>query len=95
MAYLGHVISAVGVAMDSDKVLAMVDWPVPCSICAMHGFLGIAGYYCKFICDFGSIAAPLTALLKKYGFLWTSEVTTAFDALKTALTIAPVLQLPD
>jgi hypothetical protein len=95
MAYLGHVIFATGVAMDSDKVLAVVDWPFPRSIHVVHGFLGLAGYYRKFIHDLGTIAAPLTALLKKDGFLWTSEAAIAFDTLKIALTIAPVLQLPN
>ncbi|KAE8771660.1 putative retroelement [Hordeum vulgare] len=96
MAYLGHVISAAGVAMNSDKVLAVVvDWPVPRTVRAVRGFLGLAGYYRKFIRDFGTIATPLTALLKKDGFLWTPQATTAFGTLETALTTAPVLQLPD
>jgi hypothetical protein len=69
MAYLGHVISAARVAMDNDKVLAVVDWPVPRSIRVVRGFLGLVGYYRKFISDFGTIAAPLTTLLKKDGFL--------------------------
>ena len=81
--------------MDSDKVLAVVDWPVPRTVRAVRGFLGLAGYYRKFIRDFGTIAAPLPALLKKDGFLWTPAATIAFEALKKALTIAPVLQLPD
>ncbi|KAK1650839.1 hypothetical protein QYE76_068644 [Lolium multiflorum] len=95
MAYLGHVISAEGVAMDSDKVLVVVDWPVPHTVQAVRGFLGLAGYYRKFIKGFDTIAAPLTAPLKKDGFLSTDQVATAFEALKVAFTTAPVLQLPD
>lgn len=95
VAYLGHVITVDGIAMDSAKVLAVVDWPQPRSVRAVRGFLGLAGYYRKFIRDFGVIAAPLTALLKKESFLWSEEADHAFFALKTALTTAPVLQLPD
>jgi hypothetical protein len=77
--HLGHVISIDGVAMDSQKVMAVVDWPVPRIARAVRGFLGLVRYYRKFIRDFGIIAAPLTALLKKDGFIWF-----AFKKLKTA-----------
>ena len=95
IAYLGHVISAQGVAMDPAKVQAVVDWPQPRSARAVRGFLGLAGYYRKFVHGFGTIAAPLTTLLKKEGFLWTEAAAQAFTALKSALTTAPVLALPD
>ena len=95
VAYLGHVISEHGVAVDKQKVDAILSWPVPSSARAVRGFLGLAGYYRRFIRDYGSIAAPLTALLKKEGFRWNQDAERAFRALQRALTKAPVLQLPD
>lgn len=95
VAYLGHTISASGVAMDQAKVQAGSDWPQPKSARGLRGFLGLAGYYRHFIHNFGSIAEPLTQLLKKDAFQWTVAATEAFQHLKAALTAAPVLQLPD
>jgi hypothetical protein len=92
--YLGHVVSASGVAMDTGKVQAVLDWPIPRSVRTLRGFLGLAGYYRKFIPNFGSIAAPLTQLLKE-GFSWSPDVKAAFFQFKDALTTALVLQLPD
>ena len=95
IAYLGHIISTAGVAMDPSKVQAVLDWPQPRSARAVRGFLGLAGYYRKFVHDYSTIAAPLAALTKKDGFSWSEEAAAAFQALKHAVTSAPVLALPD
>jgi len=95
VAYLGHIISAGGVAMDHSKVEAVTSWPQPRSTRGLRGFLGLAGYYRRFIKDFGAIAAPLTRLLRKDAFLWSEAAASAFTALKQALAAALVLQLPD
>lgn len=73
----------------------MQEWLLPRSIKAPRGFLGLTGYYRRFIHNYGAIAAPLTGLLKRDAFQWGEAATTAFHALKGALTTAPVLQLPD
>jgi hypothetical protein len=91
VAYLGHVISAEGIAMDADKVTTVAAWPTPQSPRALRGFLGLAGYYQKFIREFGLIVAPLTRLLRRDAFSWGIEVTEAFQTLKQALTTGPVL----
>jgi hypothetical protein len=95
VAYLGHVISAQGVSMDLDKVAAVEVWPRPRSIRALRGFLGLTGYYRKFIADYGTIAAPLMTLLKREAFRWSERAEEAFLQLKQALISAPLLQMPD
>ena len=81
--------------MDLDKVAAVEVWPRPRSIRALRGFLGLTGYYRKFIADYGTIAAPLTALLKREAFRWSERAEEAFLQLKQALISAPLLQMPD
>ena len=93
--YLGHIISASGVAMDPAKVQAIRDWPAPRSARTVRGFLGLAGYYRKFVHNYGTVAAPLTALLKKEGFSWNDDTTAAFEALKAVVSSAPILAMPD
>jgi hypothetical protein len=93
--YLGHLISNHGVRADPSKLEAMLQWPLPSNLKALRGFLGLTGYYRKFIRNYGTIAAPLTALLRKNAFQWTPTATDAFLRLKAAVTSPPVLRLPD
>lgn len=93
--YLGHVISSGGVAVEANKVKAVLSWPTPTNAKGVRGFLGLAGYYRKFIKGFGSIAAPLHKLVGKGPFIWDEKTEVAFQELKIALTTPPTLALPD
>jgi hypothetical protein len=96
IAYLGHIVSEVGVATNPAKVKAITDWSAPTTVQALRGFLGLAGYYRKFVRNFTIMAQPLNDLLKKESiFIWTLIHDSAFRALKQALSSAPVLTLPD
>ncbi|GJT14193.1 ty3-gypsy retrotransposon protein [Tanacetum coccineum] len=93
--YLGHVVTRDGVAADPSKVKAMLEWLVPKSIRELHGFLGLTGYYRKFVKGYGMIASPLTDQLKKDSFKWNEEANQAFETLRTTMSTLHVLVLPD
>ena len=94
--FLGHVLSAEGVAVDPSKVQEVLDWKSPTSVHQVRSFLGLAGYYRRFIPDFSKISKPMTTLLKNdTKFVWSSECEEAFRTLKKLLTTAPVLAQPD
>ncbi|XP_024955869.1 uncharacterized protein LOC112498643 [Citrus sinensis] len=93
--YLGHIVSASDVRADPKKIKAMVRWPPPQTTKQLRGFLGLTGYYRRFIRGYASLVAPLTDLLCKDAFKSTQATTEAFEALKRAMVKAPMLRLPN
>ncbi|KAK1680771.1 hypothetical protein QYE76_041619 [Lolium multiflorum] len=96
VAFLGYVVTAQGIEVDPAKIEAIESWPQPKTVTQVRSFLGLAGFYRRFVKDFGSIAAPLNELTKKdVPFVWGDAQQEAFMILKDKLTHAPLLQLPD
>ena len=96
LTFLGHVVSAEGISMEEDKVKSIRQWPAPTSVVGVRSFLGLAGYYRKFVKNFSKIASPMTKLLQKNEpFQWKEPQQKAFEALKLAVSTAPTLILPD
>jgi hypothetical protein len=94
--FLGHVISSEGISMDPDKVWEVLDWKPPRTMHQVCSFLGLAGYYRRFILNFSKIAKPITDLLKKdEKFVWNTKCDEAFQTLKKLLTTSPMLAQPD
>jgi len=95
VSFLGHVVNKNGLAVDPAKVQAVVDWEMPTSVREIRSFLGLAGYYRRFIAGFSSLSGPLTALTKKNApFVWCDKCEASFQELKHRLVTAPVLTLP-
>jgi hypothetical protein len=94
--FLGHVLSTKGIAVDPSKVKDILEWKPLTTVHQVRSFLGLAGYYRRFILDFSKIVKPITGLLKNdTKFDWSSKCNEAFEQLKVLLTTAPVLAQPD
>ncbi|GJU19712.1 putative reverse transcriptase domain-containing protein [Tanacetum coccineum] len=95
VAFLGHIVSSEGITMDPAKVEAITKWPRPTSVTEVRSFLGLAGYYRRFVDGFSRLALPLTKLMRKgEKFVWNDEREKSFEELKQRLVSAPILTLP-
>ncbi|XP_070019353.1 uncharacterized mitochondrial protein AtMg00860-like [Nicotiana sylvestris] len=95
VAFLGHVVSSEGIQVDPKKIEAVQSWPRPSSAIEIQSFLGLAGYYCRFVQGFSFVTSPMTKLTQKGAlFKWSDKCEASFQKLKTALTITPILVLP-
>ena len=92
--YLGHIISEEGISVDPEKIKSIINWPTPRSVMDIRSFMGLAGYYRRFIKGFSKVAHAITSLQKRrVKFEWTSKCEESFQRLKNLLTSAPVLKV--
>ena len=96
VSFLGHIISEGGISVDPSKVESVLSWNTPQNVSDIRSFLGLAGYYRRFIEGFSKIAKPMTELLEKgKTFEWTPKREASFQELKKRLTTAPALTMPN
>ena len=96
VSFLGYVVTPQGIEVDKAKIEAIESWPQPKTVTQVRSFLGLAGFYRRFVRDFSTIATLLNELTKKdVPFVWGTAQDEAFTVLKDKLTHAPLLQLPD
>ena len=94
--YLGHIISEEGISVDPENIEAIVNWPTPRNVTDVRSFMGLVGYYKRFIEGFSKVAHAITSLQKKgIKFEWTLKCEENFQRLKNLLTSAPVLKVAD
>ena len=93
--FLGHLVSADGISCDPSKIEAVKNWPVPQNVSAVRSFLGLVGYYRKYLDQFTEYSSILTDLTKKNRkFVWNEKCNLAFENLKQKLISAPILAFP-
>lgn len=93
---MGHIISQQGVAVDPSKIEAIKNWPKPTNVSEVRSFLGLAGYYRRFISRFSKLSLPLTTLTRKdTKYIWDTHCDSSFQELKNKVTSAPVLSIPE
>ena len=96
MDFLGHVVSKEGIHVDPSKIKAIKNWAAPTTPTEIRKFLGLAGYYHRFIRNFSSLAKPLTSLTQKgVAYKWGEKQDLAFQTMKQALCSVPILSLPE
>jgi hypothetical protein len=96
VSFLGHVVTSGGIAVDPGKVRDVLNWEPPTTVSEIRSFLGLTGYYTRFIEGFSKIGKPLISLLEKdKKFIWSEACKNNFDELRKRLTTAPVFAVPD